>query len=298
MNPLVWGVILRCFILPKRSKASARKYEIIWTDEGFTFVRDHDRLACKLAAAISERDRNAAVAFAMSFGKPSVGETLAKLRDAGCDAVDVLPLYPQNAFSQAYIVADQVRDALSTMKWDVDCRIIGDYSDNVTYLEAVAASIRKQGFDAASGDRLIMGFHSIPRVDVENGDTYGETSRETSRWLAKELSIPRKQWALGYQCRFDKNRKWLDPFSSQILEKWAEEGFEGRLFYVCPNFSVDCLETMYDVELDLRFKWYDLLSKNGLELREDSFTYIPCLGASDEHVQVIVDVLENPQKFI
>lgn len=298
MNPTIWNVILNCFILPRRSKASSKKYEIIWTDGGFTFVRDHDRLARSVAATLRERGQNAAVAFAMSFGNPGIHPMLEQLRTAGCDYVDVLPLYPQNAYSQAYIVADQVREALASMNWDADCRVIGDYSENEAYLEAVADSVRLRGFDPACGDRLIMGFHSVPRVDIENGDTYERSVKATCNWLASTLEIPRGQWALGYQCRFDKSRKWLDPFSTRIFENWAEEGFDGRLFYVCPNFSADCLETLYDVELDLRFKWFDMLVEHGLELREDSFVYVPCLGASEAHVKVILDVLENPASFI
>ena len=298
MNPVIWGLILNCFILPKRSKASSRKYEAIWTDEGFTFVRDHDVLARKVAITLRERGENAGVAFAMSFGSPSIATMLGRLREAGCDSVDVLPLYPQSAYSQAYIVADQVRDALAAMQWGVECRIIGDYSDNPVYLEAVADSVRRAGFDASKGDRLITGFHSIPRVDIENGDTYGETAKATAARLAKMLEIPRGQWAIGFQSRFDKGRKWLDPFIPEILGKWAEEGFKGRLFYVCPNFSVDCLETMYDVDMVTRFEWYDLLSSRGAELQEGSFVYVPCLGKSDEHVNVIVDVLDNATRFI
>lgn len=298
MNEKAWSIIRRLFIIPSRSKESAKKYEVIWTDEGFTFTRDHDLLAKKVARALAGRGEKAAVAFAMSFGKPDIETVLGKLRDAGCDSLAVLPLYPQNAYSQAYIVADQVRDALASLEWDVDCAIIGDYSTNETYLKALADSIRDAGFDPSRGDRLLMAFHSIPRVDVENGDTYAATTKATCLALARSLSIPDKQWVQGFQSRFDKGRKWLDPFVPQILEAWAKEGFDGRLFFVCPNFSVDCLETHYDVELVLRFKWYELLEKNDIDLFDDSFVYVPCLGASDAHVEVILDVLEHPTSYL
>lgn len=298
MNKAVWNIILHRFIIPTRSVESSKKYEIIWTDDGFTFVRDHDVIARKIAQALSGKGESAAVAFAMSFGNPSLEHVCAMMRDAGCTSLEVLPLYPQNAYSQAYIVADQVREALADMSWDVDCSIIGDYSANELYLTALADSIRQAGFDAQAGDRLLMGFHSIPRVDVANGDTYEVTTGETCHEIARALSIPKGQWARGFQSRFDKGRKWLDPFVPQILESWVSEGFDGRLFYVCPNFAVDCLETHYDIEIVLRFKWYEMLDEAGIELRDDSFTYVHCLGTSDAHVEALVDVLSNPSHLL
>lgn len=298
MSPGLWNVVMRLFILPKRSKQSAQKYELLWTDEGFPFVRDHDILARKVAGVLREQGETAAVACAMSFGNPSIPLVLGKLREAGCTSVDVLPLYPQNAYSQAYIVADQVRQALGELDWDVECRVIGDYSANEKYLAAVADSVQAAGFAPERGDRIVFGFHSIPLADIENGDTYGKTSKATAAKLAKALSIPEGQWACAYQSRFDKERKWLSPFALKVLETWAKEGFDGRLFYVCPNFSVDCLETHYEVEMVTRLKWFNLLEKNELELFEDSFTYIPCLGTSDAHVEVIADVLAHPAKLI
>ena len=290
MNEKAWNLIRRRFIIPSRSVKSSQKYELIWTDEGFTFIRDHEVLARKLADAFAQRGEKVAVGFAMSFGKPSIPRTLEMLRDAQCDSIEVLPLYPQNAFSQAYVVADQVREALDELACGVDCKIIGDYSANRLYRAALADSVRAAGFDPERGDRLLMAFHSIPRSDIEEGDTYGWTTRETCFGLAHELGIPDSQWAQGFQSRFDKGRKWLDPFVSQVLIKWAGEGFDGRLFVVCPNFSVDCLETHYDIVLSLRFQWYEILEREDLE--------IFCLGASDEHVEVILDVLDNPTSYL
>ncbi|MBQ9001900.1 MAG: ferrochelatase [Eggerthellaceae bacterium] len=298
MNPFVWKQILKRAILPKRSVASGAKYATIWTDGGFQFINDHIELARKLERSFAEDGGDVLVRAAMSFGEPSVPSVLHELSDAGCDKITVLPLYPQSAFSQAYIVADAVAAWVEESKWSGNLEVLGDYSENIAYLSAMADAIRNSDFDPVSGDRLLMSFHSIPHKDVDDGDTYEATVHKTCAWLAREIGIRDGQWATGFQSRFDNDRKWVGPFAHEIFEQWHGEGFAGRLFCVCPNFSVDCLETYYDIEVEMKQAWLEHKKQAGQEIRDDSFVYIPCLGPSDAHVKVIRDVLAHPANYI
>lgn len=298
MNPVVWRQVLRRFVLPKRSVASGKKYEHIWTDDGFQFVNDHFELARKLQAAYQADGEDVLVRMAMSFSEPFIPDAMDELVREGCEHITVLPLYPQNAFSQAYIVADEVFSHARKIRWQGELDVIGDYSGNSVYLHAMADAVRASGFSPERGDRLVMGYHSIPKIDVANGDTYEEMTKATSAWIACELQLPDDSWIMGYQCRFDKRRPWLEPYSHDILDKWWQEGFDGRIFYLCPNFSVDCLETYYDVEGVLKVVWLGRKLEAGMKIHEDSFVYIPCLGASDTHVNVLRDVIANPGNYI
>ncbi len=289
MNKFACWLILHLFILPNRKNSSGDKYKTIWTDEGFAFIRDHKALARAVQQAYEASSADVKVACAMSFGNPSIESVMQKLRDAGCEKLIVLPLYPQNAFSQASIVADAVKLYAPLTGWQEAYEIIDDYSDNETYLSAIADSIQSAGFDAKR-DRLLMSFHSIPRTDVEHGDTYGVNVRLTCLDIARRLELDTQSWAQAFQSRFDKGRAWLSPFTSEILQEWAEDKFDGRLFVVCPNFSVDCLETYYDVDNVMRKAWSEL------HRGQDScpeFVYVPCLGARKKHVEVIMDVIER-----
>ena len=298
MNPLVWKQILKRAVLPKRSIASGKKYETIWTEEGFQFINDHIELARKLERSFADDGEDVIVRAAMSFGKPAIPDTLQELVELGCDSLTVVPLYPQSAYSQAYIVADAVYEWAKRARWSGELIVIGDYSENLDYLQAIADCVRESAFDPESDDRLIFGFHSIPKIDVANGDTYEAMSLFTCEWLARELGLRKGQWSQGFQCRFDEKRTWLEPYSHEILDKWWNEGFTGRVFYICPNFSVDCLETYYDVEGVMKVVWLGRKLEAGQTIREDSFTYIPCLGRTDRHVKVIRSVIANPTNFI
>ena len=80
---------------------------------------------------------------------------------------------------------------------------------------------------------------------------YHRSAKGGGEWEFFDLP---EQWTIGYNCRFDKSREWLQPFTRGVLKRWAQAR-DGRVFMVCPNFAVDCLETLYDIDYEL-VPWY------------------------------------------
>ena len=302
MARLPWWLILHFGILPKRVDANMEKYGSIWTPEGSPFTLAHKRLARMLQARYAEVGADVVVRHAMSYSSPLVADALADLAAAGCERIVVLPLYPQTAFSTAGAVSDAVGRAKRRLGRAVEVTVADGYHDDRAYIEAIACSIERAGFDVSKGDRLIFSFHSIPLVDIEAGDTYELQVGASCLAIAERLGLERRSWTIGYQCQFDKGRTWLSPFTAQILARWAEQDFEGRVFVVSPNFAVDCLETLYDVEQVMRGE-YDrarhehhkrVRGAHGAEVAGDeagSFVYVPCLNDSADHVDVLAHVL-------
>lgn len=290
MNRFAWWLVLHLAILPRRGRASAEKYAGIWTQEGSPFTIAHERLEDGLSARFAQEGRRTMVLRAMSFSEPTCKRALRELKRAGCAGVVVLPLYPQSAHSTTGVVADGVAAALRSLRWDVPCTFVDNYHDDPTYIRAIAASIRHAGFDPDSDDRLLFSFHSVPLADIEDGDTYELQAGASSVQIAGELGIDRNRWTIGYQCRFDKGREWLAPTTADVLSRWAAAG-SGRVFVVCPGFSVDCLETLYDVEQELKGHYYDQVREAGRIAGPDAFSYVPCLDRSRAHVRVLGDVL-------
>ncbi len=291
MNRAAWWLVLHLFILPKRGRASAEKYAEIWTDEGSPFTVAHRRLESGLAAALEQEGVDAVVRCGMSYGDPTVLECMRQLQAAGCTRLMVLPLYPQSAYSTTGSVSDSVERALRKLRWSVPCDFIDNYHDHPTYVRAIAASIKHAGFEVGSDDRVLFSYHSIPLSDIEAGDTYELQTGASSLRVAGELGIDRNRWTIGYQCRFDKSREWLSPYTRDVLARWAEAGV-GRVFLVCPNFAVDCLETLYDVDRELKPFYLDCIEKAGRAPEEGAFAYVPCLDRSRAHLKVLVDILE------
>ncbi|WP_087192923.1 ferrochelatase [Gordonibacter sp. An230] len=290
MNRLGWWFVLHLFILPKRARASAEKYRAIWTAEGSPFDVAHRKLESGLQRTFDDEGLDVMVRCAMSYGEPTILDSVRVLKDAGCERLVVLPLYPQSAYSTTGAVSDGVKRALRKARWDVPCDIIDNYHDDPTYIRAIAASIEHAGFQPDADDKVLFSFHSIPLADIETGDTYELQTGASSLAVAGELGIDRNRWTIGYQCRFDKGREWLSPFTRDVLARWAEAGV-GRVFFVCPNFAVDCLETLYDIEYELKPHYFDCLRKAGQTPDARSFLYVPCLDRSRAHLKVLADVL-------
>lgn len=282
MHPLVWGMILNAFILPKRGVASAHKYEQIWTDGGSPLKVHMESLARKLQGALGE---GFAVRYAMSYGSPSMKGALEGLRDAGCEKVTVVALYPQSAYSTSYVVEDKLREGLDALGWEPEVGFVREYSERPLYYEAVARSISDAGFQPER-DQLLMAFHSIPMKDIKAGDTYADQVELSGKMIAERLGAPDESWQVGFQSRFDKSRAWLGPTTTEVLGR-----LDGgrRLFVVTPNFSIDCLETLYDIEVELRDAWFAANpGANGAD-----FIYVPCLNDSEAQVGLLRSIVEE-----
>ena len=94
VNPVLWQIILNLFILTFRPSKTAHAYKKIWrkdTNESplLYFTRNQ---AKKLNSQIS--NEKIIVDFAMRYGNPSIKLKLNLLKEAGCENIIVLPLYP------------------------------------------------------------------------------------------------------------------------------------------------------------------------------------------------------------
>lgn len=317
---LLWWCLLHTVILRRRSRASAAKYQAIWTEDGSPLISYTSSLERGLNDYYQNRQLSVLVRAAMSYGQPSLRMALADLKAAGCEKIIVLPMYPQPAFSTFGSVQDATKKALRKERYKGEVVYIEGYAEDPIYVRAIAASIRKAGFDENKGDRLLFSYHSIPLKDIEAGDTYELETGATSLAVASNLSLNRRSWTISYQSRFDKGRTWLSPFTRPTLVRLAQAAQDNsRLFMVCPNFSVDCLETLYDIPFELEPLYRAALAGESVDaddepgaventgLRstsfmmdpqasvsdDEAFIYVPCLNKSKAHIKVLTHVLAS-----
>jgi ferrochelatase len=45
------------------------------------------------------------------------------------------------------------------------------------------------------------------------------------------------------------DKKWLKPFSDQVIDQWAEEGVK-KILVFSPAFVADCLETLIEIGVE------------------------------------------------
>lgn len=285
----VWWFILRLVVIPRRKRASAEKYQRIWTPEGSPIVVQHEALARALQAQFDEEfgAGSVLVRTAMNYGKPDMVAVCKELKRTGVDRLVVLPTYPQAAYSTTRASIARVEEGVRKARWKVRCEVVKNYHRNPSYAKAIAASLLNAGFDPEDEDKLLLSFHSVPLEHIEDGDTYEQEVGQSALAIVDELALDRKRWTIGYQSPFGDPSKWLQPYSTDILERWGAVGAK-RVFFACPGFAADCLETLYDIPADLEPAYRSGLEESGAQ---GEFVGVPCLGKTKAHVKVLADVL-------
>ena len=300
-----WKWLLYKQILPKRKYSSAKRYQFIWADDGSPLVVNQQVLAEKVQRLFAEQPigtEAVLVRSAMSYGSPSMGDVLSEMREQGADKVVLLPLYPQSAYSPTLAVVDAFWRAQAAIDWHPESIIIDNYHDDPGYIAALAQSIRRVGFDPAAGDKLLLSLHAIPLKDEKAGDTYRAQIAKTVQLLAKELGIDAEQIAVAFQSVFGpRASSWTGPLSRDVLQQWRDGDF--RVVFACPGFSIDCLETLYDVphvmvpalEGEGAAPVVDRVDGDIQAACNTSgrFVWVPTLNASDEHAALIRGILER-----
>lgn len=286
---VTWWLILHLFVLTRRPKQSAKLYEKIWTPQGSPLLM----IARRQAALVEERLRAALgtpvhVAVGMRYGNPSIGSALRDLAARGCRRILVLPLYPQYAAATSGSTFDAVAAELTGWRWVPEVRVLQHYHDEPGYVAALAASIRetwqRDPERPGPADKLLFSFHGIPQRYFDNGDPYFCHCHKTARLVAEALALPPDRWLVSFQSLFGKE-EWIKPYTDKTVEGMAKAGIR-TLDVVCPGFSVDCLETLEEIDGLNR----EIFQHAGGE----RFRYVPCLNDRPDHVALIAGlVLRN-----
>ncbi len=280
-SPWFWQPLLQLVILTKRPFSSGNAYRLIWNrdlDESplLTTTRDQAR---KLAEEFADDDR-ILVDFCMRYGNPSTEHVLRSMCARGCTRILFFPLYPQYSATTTATAIDQAFRALMKMKWQPAFRTTPPYHDHPLYINALAHSVRKTLGDELP-DALVLSYHGLPERYLTEGDPYHCHCQKTSRLLAECLGWPSGIVRTCFQSRFG-SEEWLKPYTVDEVSRLAKSGRK-RIAVLAPGFAADCVETLEEVDGEIR--------KTFRDAGGTSFSYIPCLNDSPDHIQLLVDIV-------
>jgi protoporphyrin/coproporphyrin ferrochelatase len=283
----LWWLILNGIILNVRPAKSAAKYALIWDREGSPLKVHTERQAKLLRGYLGEQGRAALlVDFAMRYGNPSIASVLARLKDAHCERILVLPLYPQYAASTTASTMDAISDFYRQTRNIPELRLVKHFHDHPAYIAALAEGVRRHWAQHGKPDRLLMSFHGLPRYTLERGDPYHCECHTTARLLAGALELAPDQHQLSFQSRFGR-AEWLQPYTAATLAQWGNQGVR-RVDVVCPGFVADCLETLEEIGIEGKAEF---LKAGGKE-----FHAIPCVNESDAWIQALAQIAQEHLK--
>jgi len=280
---LIWLPILYGPILTFRPMRSAKAYAKIWNKE-----RDESPLrtfsraqAEKLQATFGE---DVEVAWAFRYGQPSTHDGLHELREKGCDHIILFALYPHYSATSMGTAYDKAFDVLKTMRWQPAIRTVPPYYKTDIFITALATSVTSSLSTINwEPDTILASYHSIPQSYFDAGDPYPCQCRTTSRLLCEKLMLTEEKLQTSFQSRVGPT-KWVGPYTDKKVEELAKSGVK-KLAVLAPAFSSDCLETLEEINMELR--------ETFLEAGGTHFHYIPCLNDGPDGMAVLETVVRQ-----
>lgn len=281
---LIWQIILNIIILPFRPKRSARAYQQIWKEGGSPFLLYSEQQLQKLQAHYETmHPGQIQVELAMRYGEPSIESALSRFNHVGVEHLVVLPLYPQYSGTTTASMWDAVSTGLARYRWLPHIHFISRYFKHPAYIQALVQSIQEYQQEQGIPDILVFSYHGIPQRYVDAGDSYEDECHRTSQLVAEALGLTPKQYTVTFQSRFGKE-PWLQPYTDATLKALPHQE-KKHIQVICPGFSVDCLETLEEIKQEN----YQYFIENGGE----TFGYIPCLNATENHILALTRILES-----
>lgn len=279
-----WLPLLYLVILPFRPFLTKNKYQRIWTDQGSPFQIYHQSLVEALEKHLNQNKTDRyIVKYAMRYGNPSIKAVTDELLALKVNSISCLPLFPQYSESMTGSIFKRVTQLISRWIYIPKFNIKLGYHDQTVYIAAIAASIERYWSQNGRGEVLVMSFHSLPQKTLPKGDPYYCLCQKTGRLIAERLELTESDYKICFQSRFGRE-PWLQPYTQDTLFNLSKEGVI-NIDIVCPGFSIDCLETIDEIDFELQE-----------ELKEENIScqlnYIPALNDTKYAVELYADLLD------
>ena len=275
----IWRPILHGFILRVRPEKSAEAYKKIWTEEGSPLLT----ITLKQAKALDERLGNdITVLPAMRYGQPSIKSVLDQVQSE-VENLFVLPLYPQYSTTTTASTFDTVAAALISWQKLPKLKLIGDYHNNVRYIDALAASVTNYRKQNGAGEILLFSYHGLPQEYIGEDEPYQDQCLETTRLVVEKLGLDQNEWTVSFQSRVGL-KVWLMPYTDETVREFAVNGMK-KIDVICPGFSADCLETLEEIAMQNQEFF---IESGGEKLR-----YIPALNDNTDHIEALAKIVEE-----
>ncbi|MFT8258223.1 MAG: ferrochelatase [Candidatus Symbiodolus clandestinus] len=276
----LWYPLLYGFILPRRCRTLAQRYQAIWNAEGSPLAvysrRQQQALSEQLTSGI-------VVQLGMTYGQPSLGSAIQALLTQGVERVIVLPLFPQYSSTTTAAVWDQLAQVLKRYRRLPQIHFIRDYATHPLYIQALKQQLQAAAAQYGKPDKWLFSYHGIPKRYGQQGDDYAQRCQATTAAIVSQLSLSSEQWEISYQSRFG-YAAWLTPYTEPKLRQLARQGVK-HLQVICPGFASDCLETLGEIQQQGRA----IFIKAGGE----RFHYIPALNDSIAHFDLLYALVQQ-----
>ncbi|WP_092402092.1 MULTISPECIES: ferrochelatase [Candidatus Ichthyocystis] len=246
----IWKLVLNLLVLPFRPRSLIGKYSKIWLPEGSPLRVYSSYQSEQLNRLFSRYRQFIHVRHVMRYGKPSLEEAYDELRNLGCDRFLFFPLYPQYSSSTTGSAYDYFFSLLKKCRYIPEIKLVHHFHNHKAYINAMALHIKDFWSRNTVTEKLIFSFHGIPKSSWKSGDPYPCHCYQTAKLIADALGLSEDQYTVCFQSRFGRN-PWVEPYTIDVIKNMARSGNK-ELTIVSPSFVSDCLETLEEIDVELR----------------------------------------------
>ncbi len=229
-----------------RAKKVQHHYSVI--GGGSPIRRFTERQARALETELRADGVDARCFVAMRYWHPFTAEAVAKVRNAGCDEIVLLPLYPQYSSTTT---GSSLNEWHRQFDDSVPVHSIDNFYHDDLYLDALVEKIDEAlaRFSDPESTELVFSAHSVPVAVIEKGDPYQQQIEETVRFVMWRGGW-RNRHRLCYQSKVGAS-KWLQPSLRNTIRDLAAQ--KVRDVCVVPiSFVSDHVETLGEIDHEAR----------------------------------------------
>ncbi len=212
-------------------------------------IRRHtEQQARALETELQNQGIDAHCFVAMRYWHPFTSEAITRVREANCDELVLLPLYPQYSSTTTGSSLNEWRRLFCD---DVPVHCVETFFGNELYLDSVIERVNQalSRFPHPDRTEIVFSAHSIPQSVVEKGDPYQRQIEDTVRLLTARAGWVNRH-RLCYQSKVGASR-WLQPSLHQTLRQLSGE--QVREVCIVPiAFVSDHVETLGEINHEAR----------------------------------------------
>jgi len=257
-------ILVNLIIIPFRVRHSTRLYQRLWAGRGSPLIFFSEEMSRKLGAKLGA---NFKVFVGMRYGNPGYKKAIEKIKKEGFQRLVVFPLFPQYAMSTTETALKAVEKEIEKQQMNIELHRVEQFYDHPGFIAAFAGQALK--YNLKKYNHVVFSYHGLPNRQLEKkhpgikvqdcncaefmpeygSHCYRATCYATTRKLAKQLGLQKKEYSVAFQSRLSRN--WMAPFTDDIILEKLKEGHK-KILVLAPAFVTDCLETLVEIGEDYR----------------------------------------------
>ncbi len=200
-----------------------------------------------LERRLADEGHAARVYSGMRNWRPSIRQTMERIRDDGAGRIVAVCLAPQYSKLSVGLYFRRLQEAKVELGMNAEVVWTKSFHDHPLLIEAFYQRLAP----LVAGRRVLFTAHSLPEKILESADPYDREARATARAVAERAGL--NAYDFAYQSQGLTDDKWLGPTVESTLDGYASQGVSDVVLQPI-GFVSDHVEILYDV--DILFRGY------------------------------------------